>query len=243
MALNGSGDAPMVKRLALVEDDDVIRENYAEILRDEGFEVATYRNRRDALQAFEAELPDLVLLDIGLDEEREGGFRLCSELRRKSSSLPIIFLTSHGSEVDKISGMRLGADDYLVKDVGIEYLVVRIQALLNRIETLTGGASSDDEDRKLVRGRLRIDLERSVAYWDDQLVDLTLTQFWMLQELARDAGQVKGYERLMRAANITVEPNTVSAHIKTIRDRFRALDPDFQCIRTERSIGYRWLEL
>jgi len=121
--------------------------------------------------------------------------------------------------------------------------VVRIQALLTRIETLTGNSGGNDEDRELVRGRLRIDLKRSVAYWDDQLVDLTLTQFWMLLELARDAGQVKSYERLMRVANITVEPNTVSAHIKTIRDRFRALDPDFQCIRTERSSGYRWLDL
>lgn len=123
----------MRKRVMLVEDDVVIRDNYADILGEEGFEVGVFGNRRDAMVHFNEVSSDIALLDIGLEEEREGGFQLCADLRQLSPKLPIIFLTSRSEEFDRISGLRLGADDYLTKDISIDYLIVRIEALLRRI--------------------------------------------------------------------------------------------------------------
>jgi two-component system OmpR family response regulator len=234
----------MRKRVMLVEDDVVIRDNYADILTEEGFEVSVFGNRCDAMAHFNEVSPDIALLDIGLDEEREGGFQLCGDLRHLSPKLPIIFLTSRSEEFDRISGLRLGADDYLTKDISIDYLTVRIEALLRRIETLTKNShpSAADSVENVVRGSLLIDQSELVAFWKGQPVDLTLTQLWIIKELASDSGQVKSYSKLMRAANLVVEPNTITAHIKTIRDRFKAIDNNFNCIKTERGLGYRWVE-
>lgn len=229
----------------MVEDDDVIRENYAELLADEGFEVKTSRNRKDAMASFSRELPDLAILDISLDEEREGGFQLCMYLRQLSPVLPILFLTSHGSEIDKISGFRLGADDYLTKDISFEYLLVRIEALIRRYEILKNWDSDRDaaESKIYCRNKLQIDQDRLLIFWNDQSVELTLTQFWIVQELLNEPGQVKTYRELMKAANIYVEPNTISAHIKAIRNRFKACDESFSAIKSERGAGYRWLDV
>ncbi len=240
-AANG---ANMGKRLMLVEDDVVIRDNYADILVEVGFKVDVFGNRRDAMAHFSNVPSDIALLDIGLEEEREGGFQLCSDLRQLSPTLPIIFLTSHGEEFDRISGLRLGADDYLTKDISLDYLVVRIEALLRRIEALTknGHRSIENRAQNVLRGSLLIDQRKLLAFWKNHPVDLTLTQLWIIKELASDSGQVKSYSKLMRAANLVVEPNTITAHIKTIRDRFKAIDDNFNCIKTERGFGYRWIE-
>lgn len=233
----------MRKRVMLVDDDVVIRDNYADILVAEGFEVHLFGNRRDAIAHFINASSDLALLDIGLEEEREGGFQLCAELRNLSPKLPIMFLTSHCEEFDRISALRLGADDYLTKDTSIDYLVVRIEALLRRIDTLTHHSHpSEPETPPLVRGSLQIDRNKLIVFWKGRLVDLTLTQFWIIKELACHPGQVKSYSKLMRAANLVVEPNTINAHMKAIRDRFKAIDSDFNCIKTERGAGYRWVE-
>lgn len=234
----------MGKRVMLVEDDVVIRDNYADILAEEGFEVHVFGNRRDAMAHFVKIPPDLALLDIGLEEEREGGFQLCADLRHLSPKLPIMFLTAHHEDFDRISALRLGADDYLTKDISLDYLVVRIEALLRRIDTLAANSyppASEVED--LVRGSLQIDQSQLIAFWKGHPMDLTLTQLSIIKELACQPGQVKSYSKLMRAANLVVEPNTITAHIKTIRDRFRSVDNDFSCIKTERGTGYRWVEL
>lgn len=228
----------MAKKIALVEDDPVIRQNYLELLAEEGFEVEGLADRRGALARFREVLPDLVLLDIGL-EEPDAGFQLCMELRRLSPVVPIIFLTAHDSETDKISGLRLGADDYITKDITIDYLLVRIEALFRRIEARAAGHAGN---RLLVRGELTLDPDRLSLSWRRQPVELTLTQWWMVHELVREPGQAKSHAKLMRAANIVVEPNTITAHVRAIRSRFRSVDPGFDCIRTEYGHGYRWVE-
>ena len=235
----------MRKTIALVEDDDVIRENYAELLTDEGFDVIAFADRPSAMTYFERRAPDLAILDIGLNEEPEGGFHLCTDLRRLSPHLPILFLTSHSSEIDKISGFRLGADDYLTKDISIEFLIVRIDALLRRYENISNKQEEPNNAsvNQRLSGDLSIDRNRLVVFWNDRPVDLTLTQFWIVQELTADPGQAKSCSALMKAANIYVEPNTIAAHIKTIRTRFKSLDPEFNCIKSERGIGYRWVDV
>jgi two-component system, OmpR family, response regulator len=234
----------MCIKVALVEDDEIIRNNYSEILTDEGFEVAVYRNRQEAMNEFNTALPDIAILDVGLQEERDGGFKLCSDLRRIAPKLPIIFLTSRDEESDRISGLRLGADDYITKDASINFLMVRIEALFHRIEIITQSEPQKPKPAPgtLKFGALEIDKTLLKASWKNKPLDLSLTQFWILCELATQPGEVKTSEKLMRAAHICVEPNTITAHIKTIRARFRDIDDEFDCIKTERSAGYRWLD-
>lgn len=235
----------MSTQIALVEDNDVIRENYSEVFTDEGFDVVSFSNQHDAKKFFQTTLPDVAILDIGLNEERDAGFKLCSYLRHLSPTLLIIFLTSRDEEFDRISGLRVGADDYITKDIGINYLIVRIEALFNRIQALT--LSDDYENKtsgnKQVCGSLEFDSSRMIAFWKSELLNLTLTQYRILYELASNAGEIKDYSKLMRAAKICVEPNTISAHIKTIRASIRLVDENFNCIKTERGSGYRWVEV
>lgn len=230
----------MDKRVVFVEDDAVIRENYVELLSDEGFCVEAFADHASALARVSEALPDLVLLDISLNDERDAGFQLCADLRRLSKKLPIVFFTSHDSERDKISGIRLGADDYLTKDVSVDYLVIRMEALLRRHAELAVAAAEDDAKR-LVSGPLTIDLDRLNVTWNERPVDLSLTQLRITHELAAHPGQVKSFSRLMRAADLCVEPNTVTAHVRAIRNAFRSLEPGFDWIKSERGVGYRWL--
>jgi len=126
----------MTHTIAIVEDEPAIRDNYAEALRKHGFAVQAYASRPEARAAFTAKLPDLVMIDVGLGDELEGGYELCRELRARSSNLPILFLTARDSELDVISGLRLGADDYLSKSVSLPQITARIHALLRRVEAL-----------------------------------------------------------------------------------------------------------
>ncbi|MEQ1485181.1 response regulator [Methyloglobulus sp.] len=231
-------------KIALVEDDEIIRNNYSEILADEGFEVVVFSNRQEAMNYFQTALPDIAILDVGLQEERDGGFKLCSDLRRLAPKLPIIFLTSRDDEIDRISGLRLGADDYITKDASINFIMVRIEALFHRIEVITQSEPSElkIEQNHSEFGLLRLDKKLLKAAWKNTPLDLSLTQFWILCELVTNPGEVKTCDKLMHAAHICVEPNTITAHIKMIRSRFRDIDNEFDCIKTERSAGYRWLD-
>jgi two-component system OmpR family response regulator len=126
----------MAKIVAIVEDDPAIRANYTDLLKKHGYQVSAFADRGSALAAFRSRLPDLALLDIGLPGEPDGGFALCRELRALSAALPIIFLTARDSDFDVISGLRMGADDYLTKDAGIPHLLARISALFRRADLL-----------------------------------------------------------------------------------------------------------
>lgn len=235
----------MSKQVALVEDNDVIRENYTEIFTDGGFNVVALSDRHEAMKFFQHSLPDVAVLDIGLNEERDGGFQLCIDLRRLAPQLPIIFLTSRDEEFDRISGLRVGADDYVTKDIGINYLIVRIETLFQRIQALTHSGESNNATHTNdgVYGPLTMDNTRMIASWKMVPLDLSLTQFWILHELVSGCGEIRHYNKLMRAAKITVAPNTISAHIKAIRDSFRSVDSEFHCIKTERGAGYRWVDI
>ena len=122
----------MSRRIAIVEDEAAIRENYADVLRKQGYEVQTYSNRLDAMTAFNLRLPNLAIIDIGLESEIDGGFTLCQDLRSLSDTLPIIFLTARDNDFDTVSGLRMGADDYLTKDISLPHLSARIAALFSR---------------------------------------------------------------------------------------------------------------
>ena len=227
----------MPKTVAIVEDDPAIRANYADMLKKHGYQVSAFADRSSALTAFRSRLPDLALLDIGLAGEPDGGFALCRELRALSAALPIIFLTARDSDFDVISGLRMGADDYLTKDAGLPHLLARISALFRRAELLAQPPAAEEV---LERGALRLDMKRFQATWSEQVVDLTLTEFWLTHSMARYPGHVKNRDQLMRDAHVVVDDSTITSHIKRIRRKFQAVDREFNAIESVYGMGYRW---
>ena len=227
----------MSRWIAIVEDDSSIRENYSDALRKQGYQVSGYGSRQEALAAFGTRLPDLAIIDIGLKSEIDGGFELCRALRALSASIPIIFLTARDSDFDTVSGLRMGADDYLTKDISLPHLSARIAALFRRLDA---AHSPNSAEETLERGRLTVDLRRMHASWADQPLQLTVTEFWIVHALARHPGHVKHRDQLMRDARMVVDDTTVTSHIKRIRRKFGEVDPAFDCIETVYGMGYRW---
>ena len=229
----------MTKRIAIVEDEAAIRENYAAAFRREGYAVELYEARQPAMDAFEIRLPDLVVIDVNLKDEIEGGFELCRGLRAKSKNLPIIFLTARDNEFDAVSGLRLGADDYLTKDISLPHLMARVAALFRRMDALQ---SPQNSESRIQRGDLELDVDRMTVRWQDQAVTLTLTEFWMVHAMARYPGHVKNRQQLMDAAQAVLDDNTITSHIKRIRRKFVDIDENFNSVETVYGMGYRWLE-
>jgi two-component system, OmpR family, response regulator len=226
----------MPKQIILVEDEPILCENYAEAIREQGYEVVTCNNKRDALAMVNKRLPDLAILDIGLGDDAEAGFDLCREIRSLSRTLPIIFLTARDSDFDTISGLRLGADDYLSKDTSMPHILARIAALFRRIQALQTTTGSD----QIKHEQLMVDAQRFQVEWNGVTVDLSLTEFWMVHSLAKRVGHVKNREQLMGDSNIFVDDGTITSHIKRIRKKFKELDDSFDHIETVYGIGYRW---
>ena len=179
----------------------------------------------------------MAIIDIGLGDDHEGGFELCRELRVLSPTLPIMFLSARDSDLDTISGLRLGADDYLTKNISISQLIARVSALFRRIDALQSDTQTEAAHRV---GDLSIDLNCMQVEWKGQRVDLTLTEFWMLNSIAKIPGHVKNRDQLMQDANIFVDDGTVTSHIKRIRRKFEQLDAEFDSIETIYGMGYRW---
>jgi two-component system OmpR family response regulator len=209
-----------------------LRENYAAALARHGYSIKTYGNRRTAMQAFGTRLPDLAIIDISLEDEAEGGFDLCRDLRALSAELPIIFLTARDSELDAVSGLRLGADDFLTKDVSLPHLAARVAALRR----------PDNAAEIVRRGALSIDGEKMQTTWNGTPVTLSLTEFWIVHALAKNPGHVKNRQQLMDAANVVLDDNTITSHIKRVRRKFQQVDAAFDAIQTVYGMGYRWVE-
>src|SRR5258706_581517 len=221
------GDKPkliMPRRIAIVEDDAAIRANYADALRKHGYEVSAHAARAEPMRAFRTRLPDLAVIDIGLGEEPDGGFTLCRELRAMAPGLPILFLTARDSDFDAVSGLRLGADDYLTKDVSLPHLLARISALFRRMDALREPKAVEEV---LERGALKLDAKRFTASWKNQSVGLTLTEFWMVHTLAKFPGPGKGRGALMGDANLVVDEGPITSQVKPIRRKFAAVHPSF----------------
>lgn len=225
------------RTVAVVEDEAAIRENYSDALRRRGYRVQAFADRRQALAAFASRLPDLVIIDINLGSEVEGGFDLCRELRARSASLPIIFLTARDSELDAVSGLRLGADDYLTKNIGLEHLLARVAALFRRIDVVESG---DSRDEQITRGDLELDKARLTARWKGTAVPLTVTEFWVVHALAEHPGHVRNRDQLMAAASTVLDDSSVTSQIKRIRAKFVEIDAEFGSIETVYGMGYRW---
>lgn len=231
----------MPKTIAIVEDDADQRENYRDAITKKGYRVNAYASRQEALAGLEDGLPDLVILDIILGEEVDAGFELCRDLLARSPSLPVIFLTERIEEIDKISGLRLGAWDYLPKPISLEYLAERISSLLRineaRYQQNHGSSASG---RRI--GDLLLDQDALLVSWKGEPIDLSGTEFRMLAKLVRVPGHAVSYETLMNATmQSLVTNNTINTHMRNIRKKFERVDPEFASIKSEYGYGYRWI--
>jgi two-component system, OmpR family, response regulator len=227
----------MPHHIAIVEDEATIAANYRDTLQRQGFQVSLYKDRKAASSAFGRRLPDLAIIDVGLGDEIEGGYELCRDLRSRAPELPIVFLTARDSELDIISGLRLGADDYLTKDISQAHMLARIVALFRRVQALRNPVQ---EEHIIQRGPMSLNLERMNVQWLGNAVELTVTEFWIVHALARHPGHVKNRQQLMESANVVLDDNTITSHIKRIRRKFQAVDPAFAAIETAYGVGYRW---
>ena len=154
-----------------------------------------------------------------------------------SELLPIIFLSARDSDFDIVSGLRLGADDYLTKDVSLPHLLARIAALFRRVDALSQTPRSEDI---LKRDDLVLDLNRLSVTWKNQAVVLTVTEFWMVHALVKFPGHVKNRDQLMDEAEMVVDESTITSHMKRIRKKFIVVDASFDGIETVYGMGYRW---
>ncbi|MDC0948558.1 response regulator transcription factor [Gammaproteobacteria bacterium] len=234
----------MARTVAIVEDDIDQRENYCDALTAAGFVVTTHADRPSASKAFQQELPNLAILDIMLADELDGGFDLCRELRALDPQMPIIFLTARDSDIDRVSGLRLDAWDYLTKPINLQYLVVRINSLFRIVNSVARQAAGDAdalEETAIVVGDLRLQADNMQVAWRNEAVSLTLTEMWIVESLARRPGQVKTYDMLMQVTRQSyVEKNSINSYIRRIRKKFSEIDSDFDRIDTVFGVGYRW---
>ena len=181
---------------------------------------------------------DLAVLDIKMP--KMDGMELLGEIR-KTDQMPIIFLTSKDDEVDELMGLRMGADDYIKKPFSQRLLIERIRAILRRKDPAPEG--SEDGENVLRRGDLMLDPDRHLCVWKGKEVTLTVTEFLLVEALARRPGHVKNRDQLIDAAygeNIYVEDRTIDSHVKRLRRKFRQTDKEFSEIETLYGVGYRY---
>jgi two-component system response regulator ChvI len=251
------------RTVAIVEDEDGIRESVVFALAREGHTAVAYGDGRKAWAAFDAALPDLAILDIGLPGM--DGLELCRRLRGRSEALPIVFLTSREEEFDRVLGLEIGADDYLCKPFSMRELMARVKALLRRASLGSGpdsghdsgsdsgsssGSSSGPDSGSsagsanvTAAGPLWLDADRYAAAWRGKAVRLTVTEFLLLEALARRPGHVRTRDQLLQAAyphDTDASDRTIDSHVKRLRRKFQEVDAAFDALESVYGAGYRF---
>lgn len=226
--------------IALVDDEENIRETVGFALRREGYQVDIYEDGAAAWEQLETTLTDVVVLDITMP--RMDGLDLCRRLRHLSESLPIIFLTSRDEEFDRVLGLELGADDYLCKPFSMRELMARVKVLFRRLALEKQSGEAADE-KILEACELLLDLRRYTAHLQGQPVSLTVTEFMILHALVRHPGHVKTRQHLMQEGyphDTYVSDRTIDSHIKRLRRKLSQVAPQFDRIETVYGLGYRF---
>ncbi len=237
--------------ITLVDDDENIVASVSMALESHGHAVKAYYDGASGLQALEQAPPDLAILDVKMP--RMDGMEVLRRLRQ-TSEVPVIILTSKDEEIDEILGFNLGADDYIHKPFSQRLLIERVKAVLRRARAEQEGEEDGSlgaigpagGSKVLKRGKLTLDPARHDCLWDGRPVKLTVTEFLLLQALAQRPGFVKSRDNLMDAAyddQVYVDDRTIDSHVKRMRKKFRAVDPEFDSIETLYGVGYRYREV
>ena len=242
----------MIRRVLIVDDDQGLRTVLAAALGDEGFVVTQAGDGLAGLRQFESDGADLMILDILMPEM--DGLEVCRRVRRKST-VPIILLSSRGDEVDRVTGLETGADDYVTKPFSTRELVARIRAMERRVAPAAPAAAAGAAPAPaptlasavggevLEVGRLRLDPGRFEAKWRGKPIALTRSEFQILGALARHRGTVLAREQLLdlaRGDDAVVTDRTVDTFVKRLRKKIRDVDADFDEIETVFGVGYRY---
>lgn len=227
---------PMPRTILVVDDDPHIRQLLLFALDKAGLETIEAEDGEAALDLAERHRPDLVILDINMP--RMDGLEVCRRLRAQGDT-PILFLSSRDDEIDRVLGIELGADDYVVKPFSPREVVARSMAILRRTAARPPAV---DENRPAIRhGRLLLDLDGWHARWDAELVPLTVSEFTILRTLASAPGKVFSRDAIidrLHGPGFAITDRTIDSHVRNLRGKFTALGaPDV--IETRSGIGYR----
>ncbi|RXT33576.1 response regulator [Bradyrhizobium betae] len=226
----------MAHRILIVDDEGHIREVIRVALKKAGMDVIEARDGKEALARFAADKPDLIVLDIGMPEF--DGLDVCREIR-KSSDVPILFLSARDEEIDRILGLEIGGDDYVTKPFSPRELVARVNVILRRLSPRNGEAKASPA--ALAQGGLLIDPEQHVATFAGTPLKLTAIEFGILRAFLTRPTSVFNREQLMRAAyqlNIQVSDRTIDSHIRNIRAKLAALACE-NVIETIHGVGFK----
>ncbi len=222
-------------RVLVVEDEDSISEPLAYMLRKEGYDVVVATTGPAGLEAFDRDGADLVLLDLMLPGLP--GTEVCRQLRTRSA-VPVIMLTARDTEVDKVVGLELGADDYVTKPFSPRELVARVRAVLRR-----QGGATDEEEVTLEAGPVRMDVERHTVSVDGEPVALPLKEFDLLEYLLRNSGRVLTRGQLIDriwGADYVGDTKTLDVHVKRIRAKIEHDPANPATLITVRGLGYKY---
>ena len=223
-------------RVLVVEDEESFSDALSYMLRKEGFEVSVAATGTSALTQFDRTGADIVLLDLMLPEM--SGTEVCRQLRQRSA-VPIIMVTARDSEIDKVVGLEIGADDYVTKPYSPRELVARIRAVLRRQTTDAAEISAPT----LAAGPVRMDVERHVVTVDGDSVQLPLKEFELLELLLRNAGRVLTRGQLIDrvwGADYVGDTKTLDVHVKRLRSKVEPEPSTPRYIVTVRGLGYKF---
>ena len=226
-----------MERILIIEDETPMRTALADVLEGEGYRPITAADGESGLQRAIKEKPDLILLDIMMP--KLDGFEVCAELRRLGHAVPVLMLTAKGQVEDRVAGLDVGADDYLVKPFSTEELLARVRALLRRVQR-QGKAVA-----RLTLGDVEIDLARQTAARGRKQIHLRAKEFAMLRLMAEAEGEPVSREKFLDVVwGYAAFPTTrtVDNHIASLRAKLEA-DPDHpRWIQTVHGVGYRFLQ-
>lgn len=228
----------------LIEDEPAIAETVVYALESAGFEAIHAGTGEAGLALFRERGPAFIILDVGLPDQT--GFEVCREIRRESE-VPVLFLTARDGEIDRVVGLELGADDYVVKPFSPRELTARVGAILRRTKRIASadGLATEAPTEILKRGRLELLIDRFQARLDGVDLGLSRYEFGMLKVFVSHPGRVYSRDQLM--GQVWDEPEaaldrTVDAHIKTLRKKMHGVDPDYDPVKTHRGLGYSFDE-
>ena len=226
----------MKKRILVIEDESSLRMAIRDELEFEGFEASVAENGITGLERILAEAPDLVILDLMLPGK--SGFEICREVRGQGMDTPIIMLTARAQEVDRVKGLELGADDYVIKPFSLAELVARIRAVLRR----TQPTSRAEEAEILQIGELKLDVRKQEAFVGGKQIELTHKEFQLLEFLLRHPGEVISRDEFLSrlwGEEIYVTPRNVDTHMASLRKKIEEDADQPRHILSVRGAGYK----
>ena len=234
----------MKNNIFLIDDDKNMLTSISMLLENEGYKVSTFSDGESGLKAILENNPDIAVVDIKMP--RLDGIELLKKLRR-TSNMPVIFLTSKDTEIDELLGLKVGADDYITKPFSQNILMEIIRILIKRTELKDIKKKDNIDDRNSIKeGNIFLDTEKYMCKWKNKTVNLTVTEFLLIKSLVENTGVVKSRDQLILSAfgedKENIDDRAIDHHFKRIRKKFKNTDNNFNSIVTVYGGGYKFSE-